>query len=96
LSISKSPGLSGVGWFFTTGETLEGDIWWPEPSVGGPVFARGVRSASDADIAKLESLLSSALAQAEKRVRIVTPYFPARPVLAIRDPAKARHSGKAT
>ena len=62
-------------WSFATGETLEGDIWWPEPSVGGPVFARGVRSGPDADIAKLKSLLGSALAQAEKRVRIVTPYF---------------------
>jgi cardiolipin synthase len=39
------------------------------------VFARGIRSGPDADVDKLETILSAALAQARTRVRIVTPYF---------------------
>jgi cardiolipin synthase len=62
-------------WSFTTGETLDGDIWWPLLDSPGVVFARGIRSGPDADIDKLETILSAAFAQARTRVRIVTPYF---------------------
>lgn len=62
-------------WTFTTGETLDQTIWWPLLAETGSVFARGVRSGPDTDIGKLEAVLGAALAQARKRVRIVTPYF---------------------
>lgn len=62
-------------WSFTTDETLEAPVWWPALTQRGTVFARGVLSGPDADIDTLETILGAALAQAQRRVRIVTPYF---------------------
>ena len=62
-------------WSFTTGEILDQDVWWPTPSFAGPVFARGIHSGPDEDLYKLETILGAALAQAQTRVCIVTPYF---------------------
>ncbi len=62
-------------WAFTTEETLDDEGWWPDLSAQGKVFARGLRSGPDADIYRLEALLGAALTLAQKRVRIVTPYF---------------------
>jgi cardiolipin synthase A/B len=62
-------------WTFTTNESLDEDCWWPKLEAQGKVFARGLRSGPDADIYKLELLLGAALTLAQKRVRIVTPYF---------------------
>lgn len=62
-------------WSFTTDQTLDRDIWWPNIEALGSVFARGISSGPDVEINKLETLLGAALAQARKKVRIVTPYF---------------------
>lgn len=62
-------------WLFTTSELLDRDMWWPQINGAGSVFSRGIHSGPDADIYKLETILGAALAQAQKRVRIVTPYF---------------------
>ncbi len=62
-------------WFFTTDEVLEQEVWWPTLEPAGQVFARGIHSGPDEDIYKLETLLGAALAQAQTRARIVTPYF---------------------
>ncbi|MBA2588403.1 MAG: PLDc N-terminal domain-containing protein [Alphaproteobacteria bacterium] len=62
-------------WHFTTDETLDEDCWWPDLSAQGSAFSRGLRSGPDADIYRLEALLGAALTLAQKRVRIVTPYF---------------------
>ena len=62
-------------WHFTTDETLDEDCWWPDLASQGVAFARGLRSGPDADIYRLEALLGAALSLAQKRVRIVTPYF---------------------
>ena len=62
-------------WSFTTAELLDRDAWWPQTGGVGSVFARGIRSGPDADMYKLETILGAALAQAQERVRIVTPYF---------------------
>lgn len=62
-------------WFFTTDEILDQDVWWPPLGPAGSVFVRGIHSGPDADIYKLETLLGAALAQAQTRVRIVSPYF---------------------
>ncbi len=62
-------------WSFTTGENLDGAIWWPALEKTGNVFARGLRSGPDADIYRLELLLGAAITLAQKRIRIVTPYF---------------------
>jgi cardiolipin synthase len=62
-------------WTFTTSEPLDDDCWWPKLENAGPVFARGLRSGPDADLYKLELLLGAAIGLAQKRIRIVTPYF---------------------
>ena len=62
-------------WAFTTDESLDEDCWWPALEETGKVFARGLSSGPDADIYKLEFLLGAALTLAQKRIRIVTPYF---------------------
>ncbi len=62
-------------WTFTTDEILEKHPWWPELEPRGSVCARGISSGPDADIYKIEALLGAALAQAQRRIRIVTPYF---------------------
>jgi cardiolipin synthase len=62
-------------WSFTTEENLDEDCWWPPLKPQGQAFARGLRSGPDGDIYKLELILGAALSIAQKRVRIVTPYF---------------------
>lgn len=62
-------------WAFTTDEMLDDSCWWPSYAETGSVLARGLRSGPDDDIYKLEIILGAALTQAQRRVRIVTPYF---------------------
>jgi cardiolipin synthase len=62
-------------WTFTTNESLDDECWWPALEPQGKAFARGLRSGPDADIYKLEFLLGAAITLAQKRIRIVTPYF---------------------
>ena len=62
-------------WTFTTGELLTDPRWWPDPPARGRVSARGVTSGPDEDMGSLETLLGTALVEARRRIRIVTPYF---------------------
>jgi cardiolipin synthase len=62
-------------WSFTTDEDLDDDCWWPPLEPAGEVFARGLRGGPDADLYNIELILGAALSIAQKRVRIVTPYF---------------------
>ena len=62
-------------WTFTTEENLDQDFWWPKLQACGKSFARGLHSGPDADIYKIELLLGAAINLAQKRIRIVTPYF---------------------
>jgi cardiolipin synthase A/B len=62
-------------WAFTTGEDLNDECWWPALEGRGKSCARGLRSGPDGDIYKLEILLGAAISLAQKRIRIVTPYF---------------------
>lgn len=65
-------------WHFTTGERLEGDVWWAEPAETPgpePVWARAVVSGPDMTIAATHTIIMGALSVARERVRIVSPYF---------------------
>lgn len=62
-------------WEFTTNETLQGDIWWPEIKSVGDMAMRGITSGPDNDIGRIEGMMTTAIEQATKRVRIVSPYF---------------------
>ena len=62
-------------WAFTTGETLDGDLWFPELLERGDVIARAITDGPDADFETVRWILLAALAEAQNSVRIVTPYF---------------------
>jgi cardiolipin synthase A/B len=62
-------------WLFTTGETLEGDAFFPPLRRAGEVVARGVADGPDEDFEAIRWVLLGALATARRSVRIVTPYF---------------------
>jgi len=62
-------------WEFTTSQTLEGKIWWPDISGEGNAAMRGISSGPDESIGQIEALFATAIEQAQKSIRIVTPYF---------------------
>jgi cardiolipin synthase len=62
-------------WAFTTGETLEDDIWFPDLKECGVVVARVITDGPDEDFEKLRWALLAALAEAQSTMQIVTPYF---------------------
>lgn len=62
-------------WYFSTGEILEGDIWFCKIPPSGEVLARGIPDGPDEDYEKHLHTILSALTMARKTVVIVTPYF---------------------
>jgi cardiolipin synthase len=68
-------------WFFTTGEALRGETWFPPLEACGPVIARGIADGPDEDFEKLRWTILGALAAARHSVRIATPYFLPEPTI---------------
>ncbi len=62
-------------WTFTTGESLDGERWFPKLEPRGTMLARGVSSGPGEDLEKLRLVLLGALSSARTRVVIVTPFF---------------------
>jgi cardiolipin synthase A/B len=62
-------------WVFTTGESLDGELWFPESSEPGGVIARVITDGPDADFETVRWTLLAALTEAQNSVQIVTPYF---------------------
>ncbi|MGA0561516.1 phospholipase D-like domain-containing protein [Ancylobacter sp. VNQ12] len=64
-------------WTFTTDEFLDGPAWAEAPSgtVHGPAAVRVVPSGPDRNLASAHSVIMGALAMAQSRVRICSPYF---------------------
>ena len=62
-------------WAFTTGEALDGEIWFPELKSSGSVIARVVTDGPDGDFEKWRWTLLAALAEAQSSIQILTPYF---------------------
>jgi cardiolipin synthase len=62
-------------WAFTTGEVLDGEIWFPELPEKGEIVARVIADGPDADFDKARWTLLAALAEAQNSIKIVTPYF---------------------
>ncbi len=62
-------------WEFTTGERLFGENWWHTPEASGTMAMRALAGGPDEDVAIIEEHWASAIEQAERRIRIVTPYF---------------------
>lgn len=62
-------------WAFTTGEMLEGELWFPELEEAGTGIARVIRDGPDEDFEMIQWTLLAALAEAQSSVQIITPYF---------------------
>jgi cardiolipin synthase len=62
-------------WHFCTGEVLLGEEYFPELEQVGDVSARGIIDGPDEDYESLHWVLLAALATANERVVIITPYF---------------------
>jgi cardiolipin synthase len=62
-------------WAFTTGETLDGESWFPTLKESGQIIARAIPDGPDLDYDKLRWTLLTALAEAQTSVQILTPYF---------------------
>ncbi|VAX34613.1 Cardiolipin synthase, ClsA [hydrothermal vent metagenome] len=62
-------------WAFCTGESMQGEQWFPCIEPKGTVVARGIPDGPDEDFEKLLWTVHGALACARRSVRIVTPYF---------------------
>lgn len=62
-------------WNFTTGEWLEGPIWFPRIGHYGDCIARGIADGPDEDFDKLRMVMLGALAAARSSIMITTPYF---------------------
>jgi len=62
-------------WEFSTGEVLEGDLWFAAPSSDGPGFARGIPCGPDDDFDKIRLAMHGAVACARSSIIVVTPYF---------------------
>jgi cardiolipin synthase len=62
-------------WYFTTREQLVGPAWASAVAPVGDVAARGIADGPDEDFENLHWTILSALATAQRSVRIATPYF---------------------
>ena len=68
-------------WKFTTKEELDGPLWFPRLGPAGTVLARGIPEGPDEDFETLPVTFLGALSQAQRTVRIATPYFLPDPTL---------------
>jgi cardiolipin synthase len=62
-------------WAFTTGEVLDGGLWFPELKASGNVIARAIPDGPDTDFDKARWTLLAALGEAQSSVTILTPYL---------------------
>ena len=62
-------------WFFSYGEKLCREKWFPSLDQKGEVFARGISDGPDEDLDKLLWVLLSACHVARKSIVIMSPYF---------------------
>jgi cardiolipin synthase len=81
-------------WAFCTGERLPGPEWFPPPagdseagegeageSEASGIAARGIAAGPDEDFERIRYAILAALSQAQRRIRIVSPYFVPEPIL---------------
>ena len=64
-----------MDWGFVTGEQLKGEQWFPIPKFKGDALARGIADGPDEDFERLLMTILAAIAVANHRIVILTPYF---------------------
>lgn len=70
-----------LDWDFASDEQLKGTSWYPALEPAGDSIARGVPGGPDEDFETIRRVILGALAQAQHRVRILSPYFLPDPTL---------------
>lgn len=70
-----------LDWDFASDEQLNGTAWYPVLKAAGNCIARGVAGGPDEDFETIRRMILGALAQAQRRVRILSPYFLPDPTL---------------
>lgn len=73
--VAELMALFAWDWSWETGETLEGPRWYPPLSPAGDTVARVIPDGPDEDQDKAAHAYLQALACAQERVCILTPYF---------------------
>ena len=73
--VSQMQEAFAIDWAFTTGESLQGEPWFPPFARVGDTWARGLTHGPDEDFEKMSNIIAGGLAVSQKRVRIATPYF---------------------
>jgi cardiolipin synthase len=68
-------GTFAFDWAFATSEQLTGPTWFPALESRGATLARGIRDGPDEDFETLLVALLGAISQANRTIRIATPYF---------------------
>ena len=68
-------------WSFCSGETLDGDKWFPEIESHGNIRAIGIPDGPDEDIEVMPVAFFAALSAAKSEVKILNPYFLPLPAL---------------
>lgn len=93
----RGPAVAQLGevfaedWHFATGESLRGEAWFPSLQPAGPTPLRGIAAGPDERGDRLRWVLQGALHAAQRRVRVVSPYFlPDAPLLAALNAAALR------
>ena len=77
-------------WHFATGD-VSPPINYPEPLPGGTAFCRGISAGPNEDFEKLHWIILGAIGCAQRRLRIMTPYFiPDLTLLAVLNAAALR------
>lgn len=73
--------IFGEDWQFCTGEVLEGPRWYTENEMPGDVSAIGLPDGPDDNTQPLSFAIATALHEAKREVRVLTPYFlPPEPI----------------
>jgi cardiolipin synthase A/B len=62
-------------WEFSTSEVLSGTLWYPQQELAGSMLARGIAYGPDESKGIIGFTLIGALAAAQRKVYVVTPYF---------------------
>ncbi len=93
----RGPAVAQLGevfaedWHFATGESLRGEAWFPALQPDGTTPLRGIAAGPDERGDRLRWVLQGALHAAQRRVRVVSPYFlPDAPLLAALNAAALR------
>jgi cardiolipin synthase len=62
-------------WHFSTGEELTGPAWFPQLESKGMASARVITSGPDDEIGNIGLAMLTAIAVAQRSIKLVTPYF---------------------